>query len=649
MTKSKIRILSINLVLLLAVVGAGYWGWSALHPAPAATVTATTTASVGDVQSTVSASGKVISPGDVGVSPSVAGTLTKVFVKVGDHVRTGQTLAKLDATQQTIALSQAKNSLANAQIALAKLTPSRTAAEQAQADLQLQQSKASVDLATANLATVQANQTSNAATYQTTVDNAKKALADAQALAPANAANYQTTVDNAKKALADAQVLATANAVTYQSSVDAAKASLDSAQINNDNYFNTWSPYGFTIAYCTNLNLYGAGNATIADSFSHCASILGNASSLANAKVAYNNSVLSQATNLKKDAQNLVSLQNSIDQASANRTTSLAKDAQNMASLQNAIDQAIANQTTNLAKDAVTNSTAITNAKNSLASATLSYNLFVAAQAVALQPAKQIDVDVAQTAIQIAQANYNLAAKNLAATTLTSPVTGDVASISSIAGENVGTASTSASSASGTATGFIVLTNVSSLRVQAGFSESDTAKIQAGQAVSYAYAALPTAQSTGKVSRIDLLPSNSTGATSYNVTFDLDAPVPGLKPGMSATVTVTTGEVLNTLQITAQAVTIRGTRATVNVLTTVAGKQVITPTRVVIGLQGDSSDQILSGVKAGAKIVLRTSSSSVGSNGFPTAGVPAVSGAGGTLGGIGGGGGGGGGGGRNGG
>ena len=647
MNSAKIRIIAINSILVLAVVGAGFWGWSALHPAPAKSVTSTVTASLGDVTSTVSASGKVISPGDIGVSPSVNGTLKTVNVKVGDHVVAGQTLATLDNSALSIAFSQAKISLANAQSTLSKLTPTRTKAEQSQADLQLQQQQNSLDVATQNLATAEAAVNTNAATYQTAVDNAKKALADAQALATSNVAVYQASVDAAKKNLADAQSNAPLNAAQYQASVNSAKASLDSSQINNDNYYKTWAPSGYTIAYCQSLNLSGSSTTTINDVFSHCSTVLSNATSLANAKAAYDNAVNSQTLSLSKDAQNLISLTNAVDQATTTQATNLKKDAQNLLSLQNAVDQAILNQTNNLSKDATTQSSSVTSAKNALANAQLSFNLFKAQQAIAMQAPKASDVDAAQASITLAKANYAVALRNLAGATIKSPVTGDVASISSIVGENAPTASTSAAtSTTGTASGFIVLTNVSSLRIQAGFSESDTSKIVVGQATSYSFAALPNEAPTGKVASIDLLPSSSSGATSYNVTFDLDAPVVGLKPGMSATVTVTTGSALNVLQVSAQAVTVRGTRATVNVLTTVKGKEVITPTRVVVGLQGDSSDEILSGIKAGAKIVLRTATATVGSNGFPSGGVPAVTGAGGTLTGNGGFGGGGGGGGR---
>jgi macrolide-specific efflux system membrane fusion protein len=183
------------------------------------------------------------------------------------------------------------------------------------------------------------------------------------------------------------------------------------------------------------------------------------------------------------------------------------------------------------------------------------------------------------------------------------------------------------------------LTDVSSLQVSAGFSESDAAKLVVGQNVTYSFAALPNLVATGKLLSIDLLPTTTSGATSYKATFAITDKVPNLKPGMTATVTVTTGAAMNVLQVASQAVSIRGSGASVNVITTVAGKDVITRTPVVVGLQGDSADQIISGIKPGTKVVLRSVSASVGTNGFPSVGIPSGLGGAGLAGAAGGGGG----------
>ena len=261
-----------------------------------------------------------------------------------------------------------------------------------------------------------------------------------------------------------------------------------------------------------------------------------------------------------------------------------------------------------------------------------------------MQPAKQSAIDSASAQLADAQAAYDQAKRNLDAATITALVAGDVASISTAVGGNVPTTSSPATIAAN-ATGFIVLTNVSSLEITGSFSEADAAKIQAGQTATFTFDALPNANATGKVIGVDLLPTTSSGVTSYNATFSIDGTVPGLKPGMTATPTVDVGLAAGVIQVTAQAITTRGTRTTVNLVTTVKGKEVITSTRVVVGLKGDSADEIQSGLKVGDKVALPSVKGTTGSNGFAIGGVPGALGGGiggAAAGGFGGGGGGGG-------
>jgi macrolide-specific efflux system membrane fusion protein len=134
------------------------------------------------------------------------------------------------------------------------------------------------------------------------------------------------------------------------------------------------------------------------------------------------------------------------------------------------------------------------------------------------------------------------------------------------------------------------------------------------------------------------LPTTSSGATTYTVTFQLSGKVPGLKPGMTATATVIVADSPNAIFVTSRAVTTRGTRSTVNVVTTVNGKQVETPTPVLVGIVGDSDDEILSGLKVGQLVGLPSVVSTTSS----LSGVPSTlggAGLGGATGGRGGGGG----------
>ena len=543
MNKARLRILSINLVLLLAVAGAGFWGYSVLHPKAAPVATQTATVSRGDVIATVSATGKVISPSDVGLAPLVAGTLTKLNVKVGDHVSAGQVLAQIDTTNLQTALASANASLVNAKAAVAALVPTKTKAEQAQADLQLSQAQAALA-------------------------QAKKNQSDNTALTQANTATYQQSVDTAKKALDDATANAALAAKNYQTSVDA-------AVLNYNNYVGLYGPSGITLSFCQSINTIN-GNCT-----------------------------------------QLISYWSTWQNALSTQTSSLLKDKQNLDNLTTAYNNALLTQKNNLAKDAVT----IAGYASSVQSAQNALDNLIASTNVAMQPAKQSAIDSAQAQLANAQASYDQAKRNLDAATIKAPVAGDVASISTAVGGNVPTSSSPATT-SANATGFIVLTNVSSLEVTGSFSEADAAKIKAGQPATYTFDALSGVNATGKVIGVDLLPTTSGGVTSYNATFSIDGAVPGLKPGMTATPTVEVGVATGVLNVTAQAVTTRGTRSTVNIVTKVGGKQVLTPTRVVVGLKGDSADEIQSGLKAGDVVALPSVVRTTSTNGFAVGGVP---------------------------
>jgi multidrug efflux pump subunit AcrA (membrane-fusion protein) len=524
MNKARARITAINTVLALIVAGIGWWGWSALHPAAATVATTTTTVSLADVTSTVSASGTVISPGDIGISPQSSGQITAINVKVGDSVHAGQLLATLDSSSQLNSLNQAKSALQTAQIQYAQ--------------------------SAASLATAKDNAVQSAVGYQNAIDSAKKALADAQTNEPLKQAGYQFTVDNAK-------------------------AASDQAQKVYDSYSGFYGPSGFTLAYCASLININSNCTTLYTDYNNWQSAL----------KSYNNALSSQTISLNNDASSLANLTAAITTAQTAQTQGIKKDQAAIVSAQASLDLLRAQLGVNVDSPAAT------------------------------------DFSVAQASLAFAQKNYDN-------TFIKAPVSGTVASITGVVGTN---ATTQSSSTVGSVTGFIVLTNVSGLEVKASFSEADAAKLIVGQVANYTFSALSSATASGKLISIDPLPTTSSGATSYTAYFSIDGSVDGLKPGMSVTPVVVIGAAYNVLSVASQAVTIRGTGASVTVVTTKNGVETTTRMSVVLGLQGDTLDQIISGVKAGDKVVLRTVSSSAGSNGFP-----AVGGAGG-IGGIGGG------------
>jgi len=67
------------------------------------------------VQSTVSGSGNVEPGTALDVNVQTSGTLSHVYVSVGQHVKQGQLLATLDLTAAQLALDQADQNLSAAQ------------------------------------------------------------------------------------------------------------------------------------------------------------------------------------------------------------------------------------------------------------------------------------------------------------------------------------------------------------------------------------------------------------------------------------------------------------------------------------------------------------------------------------------------------
>ena len=96
-------------VIVLAIAEIGPPGSSAR------TSTQIVTAEKGVVQSTVSGTGNVQAGDDVGVNFQTSGTLSKVYVRVGQHVSKGQLLATLDQTSALLTLDQAENNLTAAE------------------------------------------------------------------------------------------------------------------------------------------------------------------------------------------------------------------------------------------------------------------------------------------------------------------------------------------------------------------------------------------------------------------------------------------------------------------------------------------------------------------------------------------------------
>lgn len=175
-------------------------------------------------------------------------------------------------------------------------------------------------------------------------------------------------------------------------------------------------------------------------------------------------------------------------------------------------------------------------------------------------------------------------------------------------GSKATTGATSSPSSSEGSTGgstFMVLSDLEAMQLVVALSESEIGNVHVGQIATVTIEALNGRKIAAHVVSVNQVPTSTSGAVSYDATFQLDQGAAGLKVGMSATaeVVVKQAEGVNvpTSAIKAGSVTVLHN-----------GKQVTQS--VTTGLAGDSSTIVLSGLKAGETVVLPSVSTGTGSS-----------------------------------
>ncbi|MFD7451080.1 efflux RND transporter periplasmic adaptor subunit [Kitasatospora sp. NPDC059827] len=267
-----------------------------------------------------------------------------------------------------------------------------------------------------------------------------------------------------------------------------------------------------------------------------------------------------------------------------------------------------------------------------------------APQTTTITTTKVDDAAVAQAQQQVATAQTTLtnAQAALTGTTLTASVDGTVASVSAKVGDTVGatasgtssssaTKSSGSSASSGSPSGFIVLTNPTGMQVTANFSELDSLKLKKGEAATVTLNAQSDTKLNATVLSVSSLPSSSgsgsgaagSSAVQYAATLQLSGDTSTLRTGLSATVQVITGEADNALSLPTSALSGTGTSRTATVVHEGGATERVD---VGVGVEGDSTVQVTSGLQEGDKVQLPTTS---GTNGFPNGSFPGLGGGGG--------------------
>lgn len=211
---------------------------------------------------------------------------------------------------------------------------------------------------------------------------------------------------------------------------------------------------------------------------------------------------------------------------------------------------------------------------------------------------RESDIEAAKADVYKAQAQVNITRVQLNDATIYAPRAGVI--LQKYVEE--GTIITSAVSLSSDGTQIVQLGDVSRLFIDVSVDESDIEKIHLGQKVEIALDAMPDAQLTGRVDRINPQAVDDRDVTTVHVRVEIVHPSPRIKPGMNADCQFILRDVHHVLVVPTDAVKEGRTGGNTVRILTKDNKVQIRP--VSLGIVGSDKTEIKSGVQAGDKVIL---------------------------------------------
>lgn len=227
--------------------------------------------------------------------------------------------------------------------------------------------------------------------------------------------------------------------------------------------------------------------------------------------------------------------------------------------------------------------------------------------------AAQLALKSDKVSLASAQQDYADAVETAAERTVTATVGGTVTALNVAVGDTVGSGSSSGSSAgsstsanssstSSSSSASVTITDLSALQVSVTLNEADAVNVTVGQPVSLTFDAIDDLTLTGKVKSIDTVGTSTSNVVSYSAVLSFDTVDSHLKPGMSVSATITTAMKQDVLTVSSSAIKTNGDTKYVLVMK----DEEVSQQTVSVGLVGDSTTEITSGLESGQTIVTQT-------------------------------------------
>jgi len=499
----------------------------------------------GTVLEEISATGQVKKGEPINISFKQDGKIKKIYIQVGDQVKTGSLLAELETDQLTIKLNDAKANLEVAQAKLDKLLAGATPQE-----IQVAQTKV-------------VNAQTSLASWQQILSDTKTQGEDNLASAYEDALN---TLDDSYLKIQNSFNKVDSIQRTYFTSGD--QASLKVLESKN-----------LIAGFITDLE-------PIIDKAKFSSNRDDTDSALSKMKIAL--SEVNNALNTIRNVCDETNYQNTVTQ-----TDKDALDTQKGYILTALTNTANAQQT--IASTKATNAVNLNTAQNKVDTAQGSLNSAQDELKELLAPPRQEDVNLYQSQVSQAESQLQLLESQLRESVIKSPVDGQIVEVKKRVGEIVQPTAQDVA--------IIILPSIP-FEIEVDIYEEDVVKIKIGNPVDISLVAFPDQKFDGKVVSIDPAEKLIDGVVYYKTVVAFEKMPEGIKPGMTADLIIKTASKENVLIVPEEALQEKEGKTIVQVARNGNGKNVENR-EVEVGLKGSNYQvEIISGLKEGEKVVL---------------------------------------------
>lgn len=541
----------------LMIISGGYYWYRSTHNIAATPQYILDTATKGTLIVSVSGTGQVSALNQIDIKPKASGTVLRVPVVAGQMLAEGAVVATLDARDAYKTVRDAELSLESAQLTLQKLVqPADTLA-----------------VIQAQSASVQAEQSK-----QKAVANLAKA--------------YDDAFNAITNAFVDLPTIMTGlHDIFFLSTISA-------AQWNVDFYADTVKVYNNGIfLYKDDLqSKYAAAQAAYDQNFIDYKAVSRfSPTSTVTSFIGETYATTKSIAEAVKSAGNFIQFyKDQLQLYGAKSNTTADTHLTSLHTYTGTTNSHVSNLFT-IKRTIETNQDDILNADRTIAEKAASFTKLQ-------KGADPLDIKSQELTIRQKQAALLDAQTKLADYTIRTPISGIVATIAIKPTDQVG------STAVATIVGTQQLAEIS-------LNEVDVAKIKVGQKATLTFDAIAGLSMTGEVAEIDTLGTITQGVVNYTVKIAFDTQDDRVKPGMSVSATIITDVKQNVLVIASNAVKVSGQEHYVEIFdnppaqTNSQGFASDIPPRqqvVETGLSNDVDIEIISGLKEGDQIVIRT-------------------------------------------